>query len=213
MNVNDLQESVLVVARKQIERLCPHVFSRSAGAVRAAILDHGCFLERSIAEHDFTHKQAIPYVVIQHDERFLLTRRTRKQTESRLHDKFSLGIGGHINNLDLPAAAGSDIIAAGMKRELDEEISLPGAQTIRLVGVINDDSTEVARVHLGLVFMLVTDSADFTVVERDKFTAQWAGPAELEAHYDRMESWSQIIYDHLIAADAGARARKWEVPA
>jgi predicted NUDIX family phosphoesterase len=205
----ELQESVLVVAREVIDQFCPQAFGRAGEPVKAAILAQYRFLERTTAEHDFRYKQVIPYVVIRHADRYLLIRRTTKQTESRLHDKFSLGVGGHINNLDAGRPNGN-IILEGMRRELAEEIKVEGEQSCELVGVINDDSTEVSRVHAGLVYVLTTSSPEFTIVEKDKYTAAWKSAEEMAQHYPQMESWAQIVYDCVVLAGAADRAKKWQ---
>ncbi len=205
----ELQETVLVVPRKVIDELCPKAFGRRGAEVEKAVLANYRFLERTIAEHDFTHKQVIPYVVIRHADRFLLIRRTKKQTESRLHDMFSLGIGGHINNTDVTGANGN-ILATGLRRELEEEIRVEDEKACTLVGVINDDSTEVARVHAGLVYVLTVGSPRFTIVEHDKYTASWATPEEMSRVYDQMESWAQIVHDFVVCTGAPDRIKKWQ---
>jgi predicted NUDIX family phosphoesterase len=211
MASQELLERVLVVPRSTIDPFCPAAFGRETEQVRAAALKHCHFLERTIAEQDFSHKQIIPYILIQHGNKYLLIRRTRKQTESRLHDKYSLGIGGHINDEDVGGQSG-DIIEAGLRRELEEEIQLEDEQSCRLVGVINDDSTEVSRVHMGLVHVLNTSSPAFTIAEKDKYTADWKTPEEMLEHYDHMESWAQIVFDCVICTHLPDRAKKWETP-
>jgi predicted NUDIX family phosphoesterase len=207
----ELQESVLVVSRTVVDALCPQTFCRAAEQVKAAVLANCRFLERTVAEHDFQSKQVIPYVVIRHGERYLLMRRTSRQTESRLHHKYSLGIGGHINNQDA-ASGNEDVIGAGMRRELQEEIHVEDVQSSELVGVINDDSTEVARVHVGLVYLLTAASPRFTIVEHDKYTAMWTTPAEMAGYYDLMESWAQIVYDYVVLAGTPDRVKRWTMP-
>jgi predicted NUDIX family phosphoesterase len=206
---NELEESVLVLAREVVHQLCPGTFSSDGHSVAAAALASGRFLERTVAEHDFSCKQVIPYVVIRHEDRYLLMRRTRRQTESRLHDKYSLGVGGHINQGDLSPAK-DQVILAGMRRELAEEIRVEGEESCELIGAINDDSTEVARVHLGLVFLLSTASARYTIVEQDKHTAAWRPVNELAQYYEEMETWAQIVHDYVVWSGAPERARKWE---
>lgn len=193
----ELEESVLVVARTVIEPLCPQGFQSEVETARAAVLANCRFLERNLAEHDFRYKQVIPYVVIRHEDRYLLMRRTTKQTEARLHDKYSLGIGGHINDTDKSRGNGN-LITCGMRRELAEEIQVEAELSCALVGVINDDSTEVSRVHMGFVYLLTTASSSYTIVEKDKYTAAWKSPAELAEYYIQMESWAQIAYEHVI---------------
>ncbi len=206
----ELQESVLVVPRNVVDQLCPQTYCSEGQQVKAAVLANHRFLERTVAEHDFQHKQAIPYVVIRHDDRYLLMRRTSRQTESRLHHKYSLGIGGHVNPTDLTSGKGEDVISAGMRRELEEEILVESVESCELVGVINDDSTEVARVHMGLVYLLKAASPRYTIVEHDKYTAMWCTPAQLAGYYDLMESWAQIVHDFVVHAGAPDRVKRWQ---
>ncbi len=207
----ELQESVLVVSRQAVEKLCPRTFSREGQRTALAVLANYRFLERTVAEHDFGSKQVIPYVVIRHQDRYLLMRRTRRQTESRLHDKYSLGVGGHINRGDLEPGH-DNIILAGMRRELAEEIRVEAEQSCDLIGVINDDSTEVARVHMGLVFLLSAATARYEIVEQDKYTAAWKTLPELLAYYEQMETWAQIVHDYVLLGGRADRTRKWEGP-
>ena len=67
-----------------------------------------------------------------------------------------------------------------------------------MVGVINDNSSEVSRVHMGLVYVLTTGSSEFEIAEKDKYTANWATIEEMLPFYDKMESWTQIVYDNLL---------------
>ena len=159
----ELQERVLTIERTVFDPLCPQLFNQNTTAILAAVLPRCQFVDRASAEQDFTRKQVIPYVIVQHGGNFLLMRRTKKQTETRLHDKRSLGIGGHINDADLAQGA-QNVLLAGMRRELNEEVQVPDEISCELIGVINDDSTEVARVHLGLVFLLRTASPRFTIM-------------------------------------------------
>jgi predicted NUDIX family phosphoesterase len=129
-----------------------------------------------------------------------------------LHDKFSLGVGGHINNFDT-SDVGCDVITSGMRRELNEEIHIESEESCELVGIINDDSTEVARVHMGLVFVLTTALPDYRIMEPDKYTAEWKTPEEMAEYKGRMESWAQIVFDNVIQAGAGEKAGKGRVHA
>jgi predicted NUDIX family phosphoesterase len=196
MNV-ELQESVLVVPRTVIDPLCHSVFTRDVAAVEKAVLANCRFLERNVAETDYKFKQVIPYVVVRHQDRCLLIWRTNQQTEARLHNRYSLGVGGHINNTDIPTTD-SNLILTGMRREFTEEIAVEGEQSCELIGIINDDSTDVSRVHMGFVFVLQTATARYTIMEPGKYTAAWKTSAELAGHYGQMESWAQIVYDHIV---------------
>jgi predicted NUDIX family phosphoesterase len=196
MNV-ELQESVLVVPRAVIDPLCQKVFTTEAAAVEKAVLANCRFLARNVAETDYQFKQVIPYIVVRHQDRCLLIWRTSQQTEARLHNLYSLGIGGHINNTDIPTA-NSNLILTGMRREFAEEIAVDGEESCELAGIINDDSTDVSRVHMGFVFVMRTSTPHYTIMEPGKYTAAWKTSGELADHYGRMESWAQIVYDHLV---------------
>jgi predicted NUDIX family phosphoesterase len=162
------------------------------------ILANESFRPRAQCEEDPSYKQIIPYVICRHSNRFLVMQRTSRQTEKRLHGKISIGIGGHINDLETRGSA-QNIIHAGLERELEEEIHLHGRRlSLDLAGIISDDSTPVGQVHMGLVFLLETDSPEFTVNEPDLMTAEWATLEELRARHDRMETWSQIVLDEVL---------------
>ncbi len=197
-----MNENVLVVPTSGINPLLEGVFSSSnVDRCLNHILANYTFLSRAVAEHDPSFKQIIPYVLIRHQDRHLLTRRTSRQTESRLHGKYSVGIGGHINDLE-QSASHQNLIFAGLERELSEEVNVLGARlSLDLAGIISDDSTDVGKVHLGLVFVLQTDSADFAVQEPDLMTAEWANVESLREKLPLMETWSQIAFRNVIEPD------------
>jgi predicted NUDIX family phosphoesterase len=194
-----VNENVLVVPTAQINPLLTGVFTATGlEQCLAFILANHSFRSRAVVEDDPSFKQIIPYVVVRHENRVLLTQRTNRQTEARLHGKFSVGIGGHINDTE-QFAPGQNVVQAGLERELTEEIQLLGARrSVELVGIISDDSTPVGQVHLGLVFLLETASADFAVNEPDMMTARWADRALLTECAPRMETWSQIVLKNVI---------------
>ncbi|HET8798052.1 MAG TPA: NUDIX domain-containing protein [Thermoanaerobaculia bacterium] len=150
------------------------------------------FIDRPTAEISPQYKQIIPYVVIRHGARYFLLQRTPKQTEARLHHKMSIGIGGHINP-DTP-----DILA-GLQKELEEEVDVAGDYDLSFLGILNDDTTDVGRVHLGAVYLLDAHTPEVRVRETEKMTGRWAGVDELARVREAMESWSQIVLDTWIA--------------
>lgn len=189
-----MTEQVMVVER---EKIAPYLVER--GLVREqldeildAIYDGHFFLDRPTAELSPQYKQIIPYVIIRHGQSYFLLQRTQKQTEARLHHKLSLGIGGHINP-DTP-----DLLD-GLHKELEEEVNVAGDYDLTFAGILNDDTTEVGTVHLGAVYVLEAHDADVTVRETEKMTGRWVDAAELPALREQLETWSQIVYDTLIA--------------
>jgi predicted NUDIX family phosphoesterase len=154
----------------------------------------GVFVDRSEAEVDPAYKQIIPYAVIrQAAGSFFLLQRKSTQSEQRLHNKFSIGVGGHINPSEV--ASGSDLIREGLTREVREELYIAPGYREHLVGLINDDTTDVGRVHLGVLFELDTISPDVRVRETHKMDGAWALIGDLGQIYESLETWSQIVFD------------------
>ncbi len=191
-----MSEEVMVVRRDDLARFIDGrdftFITRDTESILNVIEARHFFIARPIAEESPRYKQIIPYVAIRNLEDYFVLQRTSKQTESRLHHKMSLGIGGHINP-DTPTVLG------GLEKELDEEVSVPRPFDLRFIGILNDDTTDVGRVHLGAVYLLDTQSRDVTVRETEKMSGAWRPRAELAGIRDAMETWSQLIYDHYIA--------------
>lgn len=192
-----MTEQVMVVERSEIARFIDaHGFNLLRDDVEEIldiITSRYFFIDRPTAEESPQYKQIIPYVVIRHGDSLFLLQRTSKQTESRLHHKLSLGIGGHINP-DSPTLLG------GLQKELDEEVAVEGDYEVTFVGILNDDTTDVGRVHLGAVYVLDAATRDVTVRETEKMSGSWVVAADLAPMRDRMETWSQLVYDQFIAA-------------
>lgn len=191
-----MNEQVMVVERERIASLLVKrglIFADQAEELYEIILDAHFFLDRPTAEVSPQYKQIIPYVVIRHGESCYLLQRTPKQTETRLHHKLSIGIGGHVNP-DTPD------LMDGLQKELEEEVGVAGDYDLAFYGILNDDTTEVGSVHLGLVYILEAHQPSVTVRETDKMTGRWASAAELATLRDRMETWSEIVYDSLVAS-------------
>ena len=188
-----MNEDVMVVAR---ETLAPYIEAHRYDLIRADILplieSSHFFIPRAKAEVSPEYKQIIPYVVIRHGDSYFLLKRLAKQNEARLHHKLSLGIGGHINP-DTPTVLG------GLRKELEEEVDVASAYELQFIGILNDDTTDVGRVHLGAVYELVLTTRAVTIRETEKMTGEWTAREALAPLRDQMETWSQIVYDALIA--------------
>ena len=159
-------------------------------------------------EEDPAFQQIIPYMVFRHGDRFLLTRRLKQSTEKRLRHLCSIGVGGHINRADAGTDdPGGDPVTEGLRREFEEEVVYAGVWSHRLIGLINDDSNDVSRVHLGLVFEVSGDRPEIEIRETGKLQGELLKLEEMKMYYLDMESWSQLIYDHLLARErTGAAA-------
>jgi predicted NUDIX family phosphoesterase len=155
------------------------------------------FRPRGEVEEDPDYQQIIPYLVFRNHDRYLLTRRLKQSTEKRLRHLYSLGVGGHINRADV-ADKTADPVEEGLRREFEEEVTYEGVWEHRLIGLINDDSNDVSRVHLALVFEVTGDHPDISIRETGKLEGELLKLEEMKMYYLDMESWSQLIYDHLL---------------
>jgi predicted NUDIX family phosphoesterase len=162
------------------------------------------FLPRSAAENDPSYKQLIPYLVIRHAGRVLFYTRGKSGGEARLHAKGSIGIGGHINDGDKHAAHfDKTAYNRAVERELHEEIVIAGTYTQKIAALLNDDATEVGRVHLGIVHVIDVNTPAISPREDAICDLEFLTPAELVPRRDRLESWSQICLggmDKILAA-------------
>ncbi|TSB48391.1 hypothetical protein [Alkalicoccobacillus porphyridii] len=157
-------------------------------------------MRRGDAEEDPSFKQPIPYVVIRRGSEFFAYERLAGGGESRLHNKLSLGFGGHMNHIE--ADSFDDVLRINTDRELNEELHLAEADkvSIQTIGLINDDESEVGRVHIGILSVLdVTEGAEVKVKETEQIAGYWMSLDQLKAKdkYDRMETWSQFVVDLL----------------
>jgi predicted NUDIX family phosphoesterase len=161
----------------------------------ASVRRHYHFRPRKEVEEDPTEPQIIPYVVFRHEDRYFLTHRLRRSSERRLRHLYSLGVGGHINPEDVAGAA--DPIDAGLRREWEEEVVYSGGFQYRLIGAINDQTTPVGRVHVGLIFLVDGDQPEISIREVDKLAGTLLPLDAMRSYYLDMESWSQLIFDYL----------------
>jgi predicted NUDIX family phosphoesterase len=164
------------------------------------------FMERPSAEKDPSHKQLIPYAVFHNGGKYLSYTRGGSSGEKRLVAKRSIGIGGHINPVDAAQdGLGETMYFNGVEREIAEELVLAGTHTQRVIGLINDDSTEVGSVHLGVVHLFELSSDEVSSNEDAIQDLRWESLEELHARRDQLETWSQICIDHLWASSNAGR--------
>lgn len=192
------EERVLVVPRAAIMDDEGWLGIRTGGVAGflAAVEREGRFEPRAAMEADPGFKQVIPYLVLRDRERYFLMRRTRAGGDARLHDRWSIGVGGHVN----PGDGG---IAGGLRREWAEELVAGFEPDFRLVGLLNDDTTDVGRVHVGAVYVAEAAGRPVAIRETDKLSGAFATTAEVAAVADELETWSRLVFDALEAASVG----------
>lgn len=158
------------------------------------------FLPRSQAEEDPRYKQIIPYVILSSGDRYLSYVRGQRSGEQRLVGRRSIGIGGHINpGDDLPLFCDTlhEAYRAAVQREVFEELRIDGSYTERMVGVINDDSTPVGQVHLGIVHHWILETSQVARREQVITQLKFLSLPELLAVRDELESWSSLCLEYI----------------
>src|SRR5258706_937583 len=161
-----------------------------AGLVRRA----GEFRPRYAMEADPAWKQVIPYPVLRDGDDWFLMRRTRAGSDPRLHDRYSIGVGGHVN----PPDGGLDgDLATALRREWHEELIVAFVPSFRFVGLLNDDTTSVGQVHLGLVYEGDAAGRPVAIRETDKLSGRFASSAEVAALVDHLETWSRLAFEFI----------------
>ena len=160
------------------------------------------FMRRGDAELDLEYKQLIPYVLFTYaapGERPLIFAylRGKGQGEARLRSKWSVGIGGHVNDSDFDASGQSNAFESGARREIAEEVALDAEiLSFRRVGLVNDDRTDVGKVHLGVVCRAELSAPKMRSNEPDLLDARFRPVdeilEEIEEKPDAFESWTAL---------------------
>ena len=166
------------------------VVERPFEPLLAAIEASGEFRPRDEVEHDATWKQVIPYLVLRDGERLFLMKRTSAGGDERLHERYTIGIGGHVNPEDVG-------VVGGLVREWNEEIAADFTPDFEPVGLLNDDGNAVGAVHLGLVYAADAAGRPVAIRETHKLSGSFATLREAAAVADRMETWSALLFDFL----------------
>jgi predicted NUDIX family phosphoesterase len=161
----------------------------------AVVTREGRFMRRGDAEEDPAHKQVIPYLVLRDGERWFLMRRSRAGGDARLHDLWSIGVGGHLN-------PGDRDVAGGLRREWAEEVVAGFVPEFAPLGLLNDDTTPVGTVHVGFVFTADAAGRPVTIRETDKLSGSFVTTVEVARHLDELETWSRLAFEALTVRPA-----------
>lgn len=196
-------EDVLVVERSALEGVGVfHGLSFEVNRYVPALFEPGVprFMPRAKAETDSSFKQLIPYVIIHAGNKFLSYIRGKAGGEKRLVGNRSIGIGGHINPVDEKPLFGydmRDIYNDAVDREVAEEVDIDRPVRKRMVALLNDDTTEVGKVHLGIVHCWTLAAPE--VRKREQMITQlgFLSAFDLRTARQELESWSQFCVDHL----------------
>lgn len=143
-------------------------------------------------ESDPLWKQPIPYAVAIYRAEdappaLFWMDRLEGGSDRRLHGRSSFGVGGHIGAED------GGIVPA-LHREWGEEVATPTLPRFTPLGLLNDDSDDVGRVHLGIVFVAELGSPHIAIRETSKLAGRLVSVDEAVARASELEGWSaQLI--------------------
>jgi predicted NUDIX family phosphoesterase len=165
----------------------------------ANVANNYSVLRRGDAEENPEFKQPIPYCVLKRGNEVFVYERLQGGGEVRLHNKLSMGVGGHMNQFEVKDFY--EQLSVNLERELEEELHIDGERlSLETIGLINDDEDEVGKVHIGLLVIAeLKEDANVTVRETDQLKGSWFKVEELfeSETYDRLENWSKFVADIL----------------
>jgi predicted NUDIX family phosphoesterase len=203
---NVAAERVLVVPGVELDRLgrfqgfCPEA-DRYLGVL--LVPQFATFRPRDEVEDDPSLKQIIPYVVFRSGDAVFCYTRGKSGGEARLRRRRSLGVGGHVAEEDADGRGTLEAYEMALRRELDEEVEVGSPGVLHRFGLINDDSTPVGSVHLGVVHVYELERPVVTPRESALVDPGFVALADLRAEWDLFETWSQICIDAFLCP-AGA---------
>ncbi len=165
---------------------------------RPMILAHHSYALRTDAlEHDISLKQIIPYLVIVnlHLKKVFVYRRAGqgKNNESRLWNKWSCGVGGHIEPQD-----DDDPLQEAAIRELREEVTMKIYPVPRIVGFVNDEVGDVEKYHFGVIALAETEEEDISLGDGEIAEGKFMSVEEVERVFsdpqNQVECWTLLVF-------------------
>lgn len=203
--MSKMDEIIIVAPRKdtfQDETLTFQGVERNPQKTKAIVSNIAAtysVMRRGDAEENTEFKQPIPYCVIKRGNELFTYKRLKGGGETRLHEQISLGVGGHLNDVEGEDFYG--VLTDGLQRELEEELFINKDKlTLTTIGLINDDENDVGKVHVGmLVIGELPVGEEVSVRETDQLLGEWLKIEDLKQKevYERLETWSQFVVDIL----------------
>lgn len=190
INLHD--EAILVVKTSHIQNLWQGLKTSNIENFVSLINEKKEFHPRSLMELDENYKQIIPYLVFKFEDSIFVMQRKSTASEQRLKNKLSIGIGGHVREEDISNKS----IFDWAKREFHEEIDYQGNLDAKLIGILNDDSNSVGKVHIGLVFLL-NGNSDKIKIKSELKSGKLIPIKEIPFFMSKMETWSQIVSEFI----------------
>jgi len=194
----NLTEQVLVVKRDTLfknQEAWHGISVENLDTTLAIISEHQESMVRELAETDETYKQIISYMIFTFDSKLFVMQRKNKANEQQLSKKFSIGIGGHMNQEDIQGETLFDWI----RREFDEEVSYDGNLAMHTLGILNDDSNDVGKRHIAIVVLLKGDNGNISIKGDEHKSGKLLSMEECFEQFEKFENWSKLVLQELIS--------------
>lgn len=183
------------------------------------------YINRSEAENRNDAKQFITYVLVQCGHRLLSFRRSHiSRAAEFLRGSKCIGFGGHVSDADRDIFSSADYgLESCARRELSEELSIGHPSDVRIahgrvhgslfrdapiecLGVLNDDSSEVGRRHVAVVYRLwINDWQVGQLIQKGESSVkslQWIDLTKNKIDITEYEYWSQLCLRRLLPTSA-----------
>lgn len=198
LEMGDIGERVLVIERSHFDKIGAFEGVRTEGIENYYddILRGVKYVFRDIAESDLMKKQIIPQFLVRYKDEYYISKRLTKSDEPRLRDCYYIAFGGHINPVDSSEKTG-DVIEKSINREMAEELDID-VKNRKLVALVNDETMEVSRYHLGLIYLVELKERKAGVKEDEVLEGVWVNKKDLGKYFEDGDSWSCYIWNDLI---------------
>ena len=196
-------EKILVIPSANLNKII------SLSHLKYYVNTDGRYNPRDVMETNTNFVQIIPYIVCTSGDNIFVYERLKKGTEARLHNLFSIGVGGHVD-LDEDYWEGASTWASVEScayRELVDELTIGertdtvGKDSEVIVNftdhIIYDPSNSVGQVHLGVVCTADLSHRSVHVQEIEKLKGEFHSIDKVRSMLPSMENWSKIAFEKL----------------
>jgi predicted NUDIX family phosphoesterase len=205
---DSLDERIFAAPRAAIEKAGlrpgkvsdPDVMSRVVRALRT----EGTFQRRSEVEDDVSLIQPIPATYFEYRGKLLLLRR-KDGSGSRLHNRYSVWVGGHVRDRDRVTSP-RDLFVAALRREVSEELRIPFVPLPKREGIVWDTTTTRSEQHVGIIHRVALktneiavrgDQSELRLPRGTSVSGTFQSRHELGRYVHEMEAWSALILESL----------------
>ncbi len=198
-----MSQDVLVIPSKKLENFYSRrgfYFTRKdVLQAKQIVMEHGVFIDRKNAEQTEDVKQVVAVGVIRCGARILCLRRARKSNRKTLRLRWTIMIGGHVDDGD---GQSRNPAFHCLLRELREEIGVAPEEPPQLIGVVVDPENPVGRLHIGFVFDVQVRSPEVRILSkfdnsefvnsRSSRNHRFMSESEIDSLVEKLDSWSYL---------------------